>query len=131
MAHDFTMNNTKGTKMIRVFGRSMSAFFIPLPQRKGWGDGILNTGHTAHSTTPSCSLCASWLKTLSRISHHPSTTTAHWHALLGVRSVGVLDRLSSMPARSLVTNAKQGAPLNRLATNGGEKCGLVGVFHGN
>ncbi len=59
-----------------------------------------------------------------RISHHPSTATAPWHALAGFRSVGVLDIVPAMPARSSVAKATQAAPLHRLATNGGEKCGL-------
>ncbi len=63
---------------------------------------------------------------LARISHHPSTATAPWRALAGFRSVGVLDIVSTMPARSSVTKATQATPLHRLATNGGEKCGLVG-----
>jgi len=63
-------------------------------------------------------------RALARISHHPSTATAQWHALTGFRSVGVLDIESAMPARSSVAKATHAAPLNRLATNRGEKCGL-------
>ncbi len=62
---------------------------------------------------------------LARISHHPSTATAPWRALAGFRSVGVLDIVSTMPARSSVAKASHATPLHRLATNGGEKCGLV------
>jgi len=64
---------------------------------------------------------------LARISHHPSTATAPWHALAGFRSVGVLDIVSTMPARSSVAKATHAAPLHRLATNSGEKCGLASL----
>ncbi len=47
---------------------------------------------------------------LARISLRPSTAAAQWHALTGVRSVA---------------NASHAAPLNHLATNAGEKSGLV------
>jgi len=63
---------------------------------------------------------------LARLSHHPSTATAQRHALTDFRSVGVLDIVSTMPVRSSVTKASHAAPLNRLATNGGEKGGLAG-----
>jgi hypothetical protein len=53
-----------------------------------------------------------------------STATAQWHALSGFCSVGVLDIVSTMPARSSVAETSHAAPLNRFATNGGEKCGL-------
>ena len=61
---------------------------------------------------------------LARLSHHPSTATAPWRALAGFRSVGVLDIVSTMPARTSVAKATQATPLHRLATNGDEKCGL-------
>ncbi|MGB0723359.1 MAG: four helix bundle protein [Gammaproteobacteria bacterium] len=60
------------------------------------------------------------------ISHHLSTAAAQWHALTGVRSVGPLNVVSTMPARPLVANASHDAPLNALATNGGEKSRLDG-----
>ena len=44
-----------------------------------------------------------------------STATAPWHALAGFRSVGVLDIVSTMPARTSVAKATQTAPLRRLA----------------
>ncbi len=62
---------------------------------------------------------------LARISHHPSTATFQWRVLAGFRSVGVLDIVSAMPARSSVAKATHAAPLIRLATNGGEKSGLA------
>ena len=50
---------------------------------------------------------------LARISHHPSTVrTTH----------------PTLPARSSVAKATQAAPLHRLATNGGEQCGLVAAI---
>jgi len=61
---------------------------------------------------------------LARISHHPSTATAQWHVLLDFRSVGLLNIVLTMPARPSVAKVKHAAPLNRLATNSGEKCGL-------
>ena len=56
---------------------------------------------------------------------YPSTATAPWHALAGFCSVGALDIVPAMPARSSVAKATQAAPLRRLATNAGEQCGLV------
>ena len=66
------------------------------------------------------------LSSLARIPHHPSTATFQWRVLAGFRSVGVLDIVLAMPARSSVAKATHAAPLIRLATNGGEKCGLGG-----
>ena len=61
---------------------------------------------------------------LARISHHPSTTAPQWHALTGFPSVGALNVVSATPARPSVAKASHHAPLERLATNGGEICGL-------
>ena len=58
---------------------------------------------------------------LACISHQPPTAAAQWHALAGVRSVGMLDVVSTTPARPSVANASHAAPLNRLATEAGEK----------
>ena len=74
---------------------------------------------------------------LACISHRPPTAAAQWHALAGVRSVGMLDVVSTTPrqplpalpyfvhpwtrARPSVANASHAAPLNRLATEAGEK----------
>ena len=81
------------------------------------------------------------------ISHHPSTAAPQWHALTGFPSVGALNVVSATPARpSVATNppgadwnsfagpqgggqdarnkASHHAPLERLATNSGEKSGL-------
>ena len=62
---------------------------------------------------------------VARVSHHPSTATTQPHTLSGVRSVRVLDIVSTMPARSSITSTNQGTHLSRLATNDGEKCGLA------
>ena len=61
---------------------------------------------------------------LARISHAQSTVDAQWHALRDFRSVGLLNRVSTMPARPLVAKAAYHAPLSTLATIGREKCGL-------
>jgi hypothetical protein len=61
---------------------------------------------------------------LAHISHQASAATAPWHALSGFRSVGLLNVVSATPARPSVAKANHSAPLNRLATNPGEKCGL-------
>ena len=62
---------------------------------------------------------------LARISHQASTATAHWHTLPGFPSVGLLSVVSTTPARPSVGKASHTAPLSRLATNPGEKCGLA------
>ena len=62
---------------------------------------------------------------LARISHHPPAATAQWYTLAGFRSVGVLNVLSSTPARSSVAKTSQDTPFNRLATYACENCGLV------
>jgi hypothetical protein len=49
---------------------------------------------------------------------------APWHALTGFRAVGLLNVMTATPARPSVAKASHSAPLNRLATNPGEKCGL-------
>jgi hypothetical protein len=72
---------------------------------------------------------------LTRISHQLSTAAADPGMSTALRSVGLLDILSSMPAGPLETNiftlgAKRQAPcrLRCLATKSGEKCGLIDVF---
>ena len=88
---------------------------------------------------------------LAPIAHQASTATAQWHALSGFHSVGLLNLVSTTLAplrfaflaapkvqshhpggpfaarRSSpsVAKARDAAPLNRLATNPGEKCGLA------
>ena len=59
-----------------------------------------------------------------RIYHQLPTAVVPEHALCDVRSVGMLDILASMPARSSVANAAHATPWNALATEAGEKCGL-------
>jgi hypothetical protein len=59
-----------------------------------------------------------------RISHQASAATAPWHALSGFRSLVLLNVVSATPARPSVAKPSHRAPLNRLATNPGEKCGL-------
>ena len=116
---------------------------------------------------------ATVVRSLARNSHHASTVAAQWHALTGVRSVGMLNvvrmlslasalrarlrRFKFVPdefvsttlARSSVATSPPGAdlnsrqagpkgegqdarsyanhavPLNHLATNAGEICGLA------
>ncbi len=74
---------------------------------------------------------------LACISHQPPTAAAQWHALAGVRSVGMLDVVSTTPRQLLlhcstscipalvrvpsVAIASHAAPLYRLATEAGEK----------
>ena len=50
---------------------------------------------------------------------------AQCRALSGFRPVGLLNVVSATPARPSVAKASRTAPLNRLATNPGEKCGLA------
>ncbi len=66
--------------------------------------------------------------TVAVISHLSSTTqragtsaVSQWHALSGFRSVGLLDIATTMLARPSVPKTTHHAPLNHLATNGGEK----------
>ncbi len=92
---------------------ALLTFSITNRNRKGW-DIPVPLGHLDVSRCP-----------LARISHRPSTAAAQWHALTGVRLVGMLDIVSATPARPSVTTASQGVPLNHLATNAGEKSGLA------
>ncbi len=88
------------------------------------------------------------MKLIARISHHPSTAATQWRTLPDFHSVRALNIVVTMPAHSsVVTNlpgadlnssagpkgggqdarnkVRQGTPYRRLATNGGEKCGLA------
>jgi 16S rRNA (uracil1498-N3)-methyltransferase len=69
--------------------------------------------------TPEAELSISTLDPLARMLHQSSTATDQEHALTGFRSVGVLDIVSTMPARSSVAKASRNALLNRLATSTG------------
>ncbi len=60
-----------------------------------------------------------------RISHPFTTATAQCGALTGVHSVGLLNVVSTTPARPLVANASHHATLSGLATRPGEKFGLI------
>ena len=62
---------------------------------------------------------------LARISHHPSTATTLCRTLHDFRSVRALNIVSTMLAHSSVAKDLQGTTFRRLATNGGEKCGLA------
>ncbi len=62
---------------------------------------------------------------LARICHQPSAAAPQSHDLTGFPSVGVLDVLSSTPARSSVGKARNLTRLRRLATNAGDKSGLA------
>jgi hypothetical protein len=69
---------------------------------------------------------------LTCISHQLSTAAADPGMPTALRSVGLLDILSSMPAGpseiSIFTlGAKHHAHLHRLATKPGEKCGLISI----
>ncbi|MBX2810066.1 MAG: divergent polysaccharide deacetylase family protein [Cellvibrionaceae bacterium] len=77
---------------------------------------LLTLSHTALSNET---------EDLARISHQPPTATAPEHTLSGVRSVGVLNGLSSTPARSSVANARDDTLMDALATDTGEKYGLA------
>jgi uncharacterized protein YuzE len=65
--------------------------------------------------------------TLASMLHQSATATFQSHALTGFRSVGVLDIVSAMPARSLVAKASHDAPLARLVTRTGATCWLEGI----
>ncbi len=58
-------------------------------------------------------------------SHQPSTAAAQRRALSGVHSVGRLDVVPTTPAPPSVASTSHDAPLNRLATNAGEKTRLA------
>ncbi len=58
-----------------------------------------------------------------RISHRITTATAQFGALTGVHSVGLLDVVSTTPARPSVANASHHTTLSSLATQLCEKCG--------
>ena len=60
------------------------------------------------------------------ISHWLTTATAQCGALTGVHSVGLLDVVSTTPARPSVANASHHTTLSGLATRPCEKCGLEG-----
>ncbi len=75
---------------------------------------------------------------LARISHHPSTATTLCRTLHDFHSVRALNIISTMLAHppnnvcrlrqsllGVVAKDMQGTPYRRLATNGGEKYGLV------
>ena len=62
---------------------------------------------------------------LARISHQVSTAAADPGMSTALRSVGLLDVLSSTPAETSRRAPCSHARLRRLATKPGEKCGLV------
>jgi hypothetical protein len=64
-------------------------------------------------------------ETLTRISHQPSTAAADPGMSTALRSVGLLDVLSSTSAGPLGRASCIHARLHRLATKPGEKCGLM------
>jgi len=64
---------------------------------------------------------------LARISHHPSTTTALCGTPRDFHSARVLNSVSTMPAHSSVAKDTWDTTFHRLATKGGEKCGLEPV----
>ena len=64
------------------------------------------------------------LPSLARISHRGTTATAQCGALTGVHSVGLLDAVSTTPARPSVANASHHTTLSGLATRPCEKSGL-------
>ena len=65
---------------------------------------------------------------LARISHQVSTAAADPGMSTALRSVGLLDVLSSTPAGSSRRAPCIHARLRRLATEPGEKCGLMVLF---
>jgi hypothetical protein len=62
---------------------------------------------------------------LARISHQPPAASADRAASQGRAPSGLLDILLSMPASASVRAALIYGPLRALATESGEKCGLV------
>ena len=64
-------------------------------------------------------------KTFTRISHQHSTAAVKSHTLPGFCSLGLLERVSTIPARPSVVNPRHGASFIHLATNLGEKCGFT------
>jgi hypothetical protein len=63
--------------------------------------------------------------TLARISHHSSTVAALCGIPGDFHSVGALNSGSTMPAHSSVAKDTWDTTFHRLATKGGEKCGLA------
>ena len=114
--HSFTVRTTRPPCLHALRSqKSHPGHTLASPRYEQWfGDTVL-----ARVVLDHCSV------RLARISHHPPTATAQWHVLAGFRSVGVLDIVSTMPARSSIAKATHAAPLHHLATNGGEKCGLA------